>query len=620
MGKLVIVALVFLLLAPLSLVRLGNVELVRASSTFLYNDTSDGYVDSNARVYVIYNQMSLGDWASNAFAACFVKFNLSGISGTLSTAILDLYLAFGLNDNITDSVSPLTNIGLGDCQVIHISDYDTLDASDLSATSVGNDPGTLIGESATPDKGYVSIDVKAAMQDDINNARAWSAFMLTMSTKTDNDSRNDFWVFWTSEYGDTARQPYIEYELAPGPPTYQGDLVLQDNNVTIIEGEFNINGSIIVEGNATLILRNAVLNFTQSENFQFDMIFQNPANGNPRLLVENATIAANDYYLELNLYGNSSASANILSAPTLYFYGCGSSVIVISNSSILDVGGNDSPFVSLSDCSMYYAEVRDDSTFDMFNCTIQILQAYSTNKINVTDSSIEDYVALVVDRGNCSTDGLMPGLVAAWDFQQNCSARALIVLGGWVTNLTLTNVQVNGWSFEIFGASNVTISDSDLKSIYARALASDSSELLSTNSTIQTYSIRDQAEVFVSWYLDVHVIDSVDQDVFSANVTATNPTATSVVSKPTDAYGWASLTLMEKLVNATGEYPVGNYIVEATYEAYSNSTTVNMTDNQLVTLLFSDLVIPEFSSFLILGLIMAATILATIIWRRKHTI
>lgn len=39
---------------------------------------------------------------------------------------------------------------------------------------------------------------------------------------------------------------------------YQGNLILNGNNVTLIEGRFDINGSIIVEENATLILRNAV--------------------------------------------------------------------------------------------------------------------------------------------------------------------------------------------------------------------------------------------------------------------------------------------------------------------------------------------------------------------------
>ncbi|MCK4481756.1 hypothetical protein KAU55_00910 [Candidatus Bathyarchaeota archaeon] len=30
-------------------------------------------------------------------------------------------------------------------------------------------------------------------------------------------------------------------------------------------------------------------------------------------------------------------------------------------------------------------------------------------------------------------------------------------------------------------------------------------------------------------------------------------------------------------MNATGEYPLGNYTVEVTYESYSDYTTVNMT-------------------------------------------
>ena len=38
------------------------------------------------------------------------------------------------------------------------------------------------------------------------------------------------------------------------PDIHQGDLILQGNNVTVIEGRFEINGSIIVEENATLIL------------------------------------------------------------------------------------------------------------------------------------------------------------------------------------------------------------------------------------------------------------------------------------------------------------------------------------------------------------------------------
>ena len=56
--------------------------------------------------------------------------------------------------------------------------------------------------------------------------------------------------------------------------------------MTSIEGRFDINGSILIEDNATLILRDAVLNFTQSHSYEFRMNLQNPFDGNPRLIVE----------------------------------------------------------------------------------------------------------------------------------------------------------------------------------------------------------------------------------------------------------------------------------------------------------------------------------------------
>ena len=140
------------------------------------------------------------------------------------------------------------------------------------------------------------------------------------------------------------------------------------------------------------------------------------------------------------------------------------------------------------------------------------------------------------------------------------------------------------------------------------------------NTTANEYRVRDESQICANWYLDIHVLDDIGQDVHSANVTVFYPNATIAESKLTDINGWTNLTLMDKMLNATGEYPVGNYTVEATYEIYSNSTTVNMTDNQLATLVFSELVISEFPSFLIPGLIIAVTILATIVWRRKHNV
>ena len=97
-----------------------------------------------------------------------------------------------------------------------------------------------------------------------------------------------------------------------------------------------------------------------------------------------------------------------------------------------------------------------------------------------------------------------------------------------------------------------------------------------------------------------------------------NVTAMPIKWELTNANGWARLTLLAKKMNATGEYPVGNYKVEATYDIYSNSTTINMTDNQIITLRLSGLVIPEFPSFLILTLLMIATLSAIITHRKAR--
>jgi hypothetical protein len=113
------------------------------------------------------------------------------------------------------------------------------------------------------------------------------------------------------------------------------------------------------------------------------------------------------------------------------------------------------------------------------------------------------------------------------------------------------------------------------------------------------------------------VIDKLGQNIPSANVTATYPNATVAELKSTDANGVVRLTLTEKMINATGEYLIGNYNVEATYEVYSNSTEVTMTGNQVTTLELEDFVIPEFPSFLALSIFMIATLLAVIVYRRK---
>ncbi len=614
MRRLAFVALVFLLLGSFSFMCGRYVERVRASSAILYDDVSDGYVDSDSRVYSIFPQMSLGDWNTNAYAACFVKFNLSDVSGTLISAILNLYVARSLHDNITDAVDPLTNIGLGDCQVIHIDDYGALDASDLFASSIGNDSGVLIGNGGTPNIGYVSIDVEAAVQDDIDNGRPWSTFMLKMSTNTDSDDRNDYWVFWTTEYGDINKQPYVEYELTPAPPTYQGDLILSGNNVTVIDGDFNFNGSIMVEENATLILRNGVVNFTQTRDRQFNVTLRNPLNGNPRLTASNMALTSK-HELPLYLKQNSTAdiSDSVLQKTSTFQH----------DNSIMNVHNSTIEYTLWSYVS---------STINVLNSTIGSTMTYDSSALSFSNSTVGS-LNIAPYSVNCTISKLKPGLFSHWNFISNCTVD--ILPAGTVPNVTLIDTIVSSWRFGFYGASTATVADSTIgdfsafgttflrvydSSIMSGLYARHNAVILLINSTYHYISgIDDSATVRIAWHVNVHVVDSNADDVPSANVTVSYQNATLAESEMTGLDGWAKLALVERMMNDTGEYPTGNCTIKATYEDHLNSTTVNVTENMQI-ILSLPFVVPEFPSLLVLPLCMLTILVAALVYRRKHTV
>jgi len=194
----------------------STVPHANALPDIIYSDSEDGIVGSNSFVNNIV--INVGDTDSNVYFRGFVKFSLSGISGSISSATLNLYLRDSYYNDAYDPISPLSNPGLGELQVIHIVDYGTLSADDFDDVSIGNDPGVLISGSASPDVGYLSIDITSAMQDDIDNGRAFTSFLIRLATNTDSDAKADVWGFRASEYTGTDQDPFVEYELAPENP------------------------------------------------------------------------------------------------------------------------------------------------------------------------------------------------------------------------------------------------------------------------------------------------------------------------------------------------------------------------------------------------------------------
>jgi len=207
-----------------------TISSVKASPDIVFSDAQDGDVRDDGLVTANAISFSVGDQVDDYYRRGFVKFSLAGLSSTVASATLNIAVVSSVTNDVPDNTDPLNNIGLGDLQVLHINDYGTLDASDFAAASIGNDPGVLIGSSATPNVGYVSVDVTAAMQDDINNGRSFTSYLLKMATDTDNDDLMDMWELDASEAG-VLSAPYIEYTLSARAV---GGILTPVNKLTIL--------------------------------------------------------------------------------------------------------------------------------------------------------------------------------------------------------------------------------------------------------------------------------------------------------------------------------------------------------------------------------------------------
>lgn len=346
-----------------------------------------------------------------------------------------------------------------------------------------------------------------------------------------------------------------------GVVPHQGDLILGDNDVYVIEGEFHINGSIIVEENATLILRDAVVNFTQSSDWQYNLTLRNPLDGIPRLQVTNTTIISN-YKYSIYLWDNSS---------TIVY---------------------DSQFVGAQSTAYCWLSIGTVSTASFYNFSTLGVSVFG-NGAFIFDSSINN---LNVYSGEIHIHN-----------SQIFVSNTYISGVTWIYECTLTALAARD-------SSQQHVLDSTIQRINAY----NETSVWLTNSSFTERNLYNSSQLFIFWYLDTHVIDSNSTDVPNANVTAYYPNGSIADSKLTDTNGWARLTLMEKMLNATGEYPVGTYTITATYETYSAQQQVNMTANQQVTIQLP-FIIPEFQTNLLsTTFIFVLTFLAITAYRKRR--
>jgi len=403
---------------------------------------------------------------------------------------------------------------------------------------------------------------------------------------------------------------------------YQGDLILTGNTIYRIEDErFEINGSIIVEDNATLVLNNATLKFLLTDSYHHRMFFGKlMVGGTPRLQAINSTITSDSDYsgLSISFIGSSSLTALNLN---------------VSKAGI-DIGELTNG--TFSNCKIESIYINNNYHYvAVLNSEIERLCAASSSNVSISNSTIEE-IRIETQNANFSLIGLRPRFFDFWSFRLNCSVT-LSLPSGRAANVTFMNTHVR--AFDFFGYnSNVTAVNSTIEDLnvsepaafgphatahivdcfISRLHASRSSYVWLTNSTYGECFLQHSAKICVYWYLDVHVADLESSDVNSANVTVEYPNGTMFNSKLTYVAGYASFTLMEKMINCTGSYQIGNYTATAKYETHEGQQSVNMTGNQEIILQLP-FIIPEFSSFLVLPLFMISTLLAVIVYRRKHS-
>ncbi|MEM3695220.1 MAG: carboxypeptidase-like regulatory domain-containing protein [Candidatus Bathyarchaeia archaeon] len=415
------------------------------------------------------------------------------------------------------------------------------------------------------------------------------------------------------------------------PASYNGDIILRDNECLCVNGLLNLNGSIIAEENATLILRNAWINFTQTGNYQFTMTCR----GNASLILENSNITS-DYSFNIQFEGNSTATIDGLLTNAF--------MLTFMQHSSADITN------SMLQKNLY---VYGPAKVSASNCTIDrsVVLLYNAECV-FSNCTINDWISITVSYANVTIADLEPGYINYWNFLENCSVE--VYPTGYAPNVTIIETNVaDGLALHCYGSSNITIFRSTLFTLYfyestkAEIYNSKVTVFIGTNENAYCYledtetyylhlygnsrvwafnatihitpNIYDNAKLYVGWLLKIHVIDQAQppNDVPNANVTITAPGFGTVAYGKTQSNGWAAFNLLEKIVNATGtEYEFGPYTIEADYEGHYNSETVTMNGNQEITITLP-FIIPEFTLQIMLATLIALT-LTTLLYKRKQ--
>jgi hypothetical protein len=322
----------------------------------------------------------------------------------------------------------------------------------------------------------------------------------------------------------------------------------------------------------------------------------------------------------------------------------------------------DSTALTFAHCKLGYVGAYSSSKISMDNCTLSSsLSLYDRSTMTVTDSILQSTIYVSLELNTEISGLLLPiGHVDSWNLYDGSSVQQAYL------NLTISNTTVNAWGVYTYGFSmisfvnstigylntndfsTVSMQDCTVKDLYLYTLSqltvtsapsgtsvieylytygmssaslteskvaiTSAYQYSTVNLTGTDYAViqvNDLATVQTNWYSDIHMVDQTSQNVAFANVTVSDSKGVTVYSSQTDAEGWANFTLREKVINAFGSHPAGNYTITGTYTPYSASASLAVTKNQKITIKLP-FIVPEFNPTLTTPLILMFLAVAAI--------
>ncbi len=388
---------------------------------------------------------------------------------------------------------------------------------------------------------------------------------------------------------------------------HNGELVVKENSTMYIHDTYFIqnNGDIHVEYNGTLIIKNAVLYFNQTHDYNWSIVIGSTTWVNDKLyyyghlIMENVTIISN-YDFNIVIYGTANFSYvntyhidrdNIpygkpyirlsighANAPGKYgnIGETPPTKVLINNSQIeivftgggwdlnehnVELIAKDSVFRALEfygyskgrimNCTLYHGlEVLEHS-----NVSISLSHIYevflgikpSNVSLHIVNCTIDDYIS-IAPKTEANISIISSSLNRIWD--ESGKTRVLLI------------------------SSNVS-----------ETILKGNSSMDTYNSTLSGANLYNESKIYVSRRLDIHTMDTQGENLSLVNITIRYSNNTLVSSKFTDKDGNTGFYLTEKIINATGEYYLGDYIVSTRYLSYLWSRTVKITNDTEITMI-----------------------------------